>query len=340
MGAFVLAAAAHRPLHRLAGERAADEQGHRRARSRGGEPADAVPGRRTARRGAPRERHPLPRQRAGLGPLPPGRCRRHQAAPATCPPCRPTLVRDGQGQLFSYRRHRGRRRCGRALRRGSVRLGIRRLHPRRRPRHRGSAPVRRQHRPRGALELRPALSARRRRRHPDQPQHAGPHRGGHRDQPADHGGRPLAAHRAHRVGRRARPPRREPQRHAGAHRGAAAGPARGLRQHRPRPEDAAQSPAQPRGSGAAQRRRRRRLSRGPRQDHRGGRRADQDLQLAAADRPPRGRRHRREHGAGRPRPPSSATSPSSTSRPPRRPASRLPSSAAAGPQCSSPTASW
>ena len=41
------------------------------------------------------------------------------------------------------------------------------------------------------------------------------------------------------------------------------------------------------------------LSRRADQDHRGGRRADQDLQLAAADRAPRGRRGRREHGARR-----------------------------------------
>ena len=47
-------------------------------------------------------------------------------------------------------------------------------------------------------------------------------------------------------------------------------------------------------------RRPRHLPRRAGQDHRGGRRADQDLQLAAADRAPGGRRGGREHGARRP----------------------------------------
>ena len=49
-----------------------------------------------------------------------------------------------------------------------------------------------------------------------QPQHARPDRGASRDQPHDHGRRPLPARARRRLGRRARPPRREPQRHARA----------------------------------------------------------------------------------------------------------------------------
>ena len=62
--------------------------------------------------------------------------------------------------------------------------------------------------------------ARHRRRPARQPQRAAPHRGHHRDQPHDHGGRSLQAHPARRLRRRARPAVAEPQRHARPHRGA------------------------------------------------------------------------------------------------------------------------
>ena len=104
----------------------------------------------------------------------------------------------------------------------------------------------------------------------------------------------------------------------GAHRGADGGPARGVRQHRPRPQDAAHPPAQPRRGGAAEPGRRCLLPRGAGQDHRGGRRADQDLQLAAADRAARGRARSPRAWCPSTRHRSSATSPSCTSRSPRR----------------------
>ncbi len=59
------------------------------------------------------------------------------------------------------------------------------------------------------------------------------------------------ADRRHR--RRARPPGGQPQRDAGAHRGADARPQGSVRQHRPRPQDAADAAAQPLRGGAAQR---------------------------------------------------------------------------------------
>ena len=86
----------------------------------------------------------------------------------------------------------------------------------------------------------------------------------------------------------------EPQSHAGAHRAADGGLARGLRQYRARPEDAAQPLAQSRRGGVARALRRAGLSRGAGAHHRRGRRADQDLQRAAVDRPARGGRRRRE----------------------------------------------
>ena len=78
----------------------------------------------------------------------------------------------------------------------------------------------------------------------------------------------------------------EPQRHARPHRGADERPERGLRQHRPRSEDAADAPAQlGRGGAARDRQRGDAYREGARADDREGRRADQDLQRAAADRP-------------------------------------------------------
>ncbi len=87
-----------------------------------------------------------------------------------------------------------------------------------------------------------------------------------------------------RLGRRARPAVGEPQSHARPHRAADGGLARGLRQYRARSQDAAQPLAQPRRGGVARALRRARLSRGAGAHHRGGRRADQDLQRAAVDR--------------------------------------------------------
>ena len=78
-----------------------------------------------------------------------------------------------------------------------------------------------------------------------------PHRGRHARPAARSWPATCRAHPARRLGRRARPPFREPQRHARPHRGADGRPARGLRQHRPRPQDAAQPPAQSRRGGAA-----------------------------------------------------------------------------------------
>ena len=87
-----------------------------------------------------------------------------------------------------------------------------------------------------------------------------------------------------RLRRRARPARGQPQRHAGADRGADAGLQGGLRQHRPRSQDAADAAAQPRRGGAALGQGRSRLPRGAGIDDRGIRRADPHLQRAVDDR--------------------------------------------------------
>ena len=68
--------------------------------------------------------------------------------------------------------------------------------------------------------------------------------------PAHHGRRPVRPAAGDRRRRRVRPPVGKPQRHADQDRRAERGPEAGLRQHRPRSEDAADPAAQPRRGGA------------------------------------------------------------------------------------------
>ena len=95
--------------------------------------------------------------------------------------------------------------------------------------------------------------ARARRRHLRRAAGAAADRRHDRHHAADHGRRPVrpAAGRPQR--RRTRPAGGKPQRHAGADRGADERPQGSLRQHRPRPEDAADAAAQPRRGGAGDR---------------------------------------------------------------------------------------
>ena len=87
-----------------------------------------------------------------------------------------------------------------------------------------------------------------------------------------------------RLRRRTRSARAQSQRHAGADRGADAGLQGGVRQHRPRSQDAADAASQPCRGGAAFGQGRSRLSRGARIDDRGIRRTDPHLQRAVDDR--------------------------------------------------------
>ncbi len=126
-----------------------------------------------------------------------------------------------------------------------------RLPPDRRPRHRGPQGARAHHPLRHAVGPRRHSTVRHRRRRLGEPQAARAHRCGVGHDANHHGGRPHRAPAGQRLGRRARPPVGKPQPHARAHRAADGGLARGLRQYRARPQDAAQPPAQPRRGGFA-----------------------------------------------------------------------------------------
>ena len=205
-------------------------------------------------------RHRRARAPAGIEPL----SRHHVHRRRACRQCRPArrgrarahrLDRNGLSPPRRSRRHR-------ASRAGARVRAAERFPPAGRPRSRGARAALRHHPRRRTMVDRAGHRPGPRRRLLRRAPRAAPRRRHDRDVAHHHGRRSVRPPADRRLRRRARPARGQPQRHAGADRGADAGLQGGLRQHRPRSQDAADAAAQSRRGGAALGQERSRLPRG------------------------------------------------------------------------------
>ena len=222
----------HRPVRAIQpGRHPAAGVHHRCARAPAG--IEPLSRRHVHRRRACRQRRPARRRRAGA----------HR------------LDRNGLSPPRRSRRHR-------ASRAGAGVRAAERLSPAGRPRSRRAGAALRRHSRRRTMVDRAGHHPGARRRVLRGAPRAAPRRRHDRDVAHHHGRRPVRPPADRGLRRRARPACGQPQRHAGADRGADAGLQGGLRQHRPRSQDAADAASQSRRGGAALGQGRSRLPRG------------------------------------------------------------------------------